>query len=800
MGAFGDASTWLVGWAGMPWTCLHSHRFASASRALASRELTSMDSKNSQSGLVLRGIVGSGKRELIEDFLSETQPPLEHVWISGSRFAQSINYGAIQFLLADESLDGAENPLLVYGALKRKLHQGRASHVVLEHCGLIDQLTIAVLAQLQGNGLIRLIVIDDQVDPLPHDIEVLLSNDVMKLVPLDLLSLSETKDKIEELLGKRVSAHAAIRLWKFTGGNYQSLHAALHDAQAVGYISSADNSVIVGSGRPPVGNRLRQLAAARLQNLTPEAARLLSILVNHEPKLKDLQWHVLDELQSHSLVQEIGPGKWKVVDPSLKAVLREKTSALPTKVEGSDWNALMQRVSALRSQDKIEQAVLELGQYRLTAERTSSNDASEDIRATLLMAELLLSAGRLTDAAKILTGVSPRGGSARFEALDTCLRHHALTLAAELAARRNNLDFANTLLDSLVCNASTCIEPRHELGCCMAETSHSLIDTLLQVGRWADCRHLIDCILEGGSEDDPELVWHAEAAMIVLDLLTGNQAHAIEQAGPLLAQMKSSAQPRHREVSKMLGALARFTPDRGQLDGEQTASTPSESTTQLGLMLQTAIAMNRADFAMLGQMAREAETRGEALLASHLYALALRGEDGKYAAKNLVRLQSGQKNDLAKALRALGLAVLEEDTGSLIRGLEQLAAMGYGWHITDDSSELFQKLSAAQKRQILRSNKASVLFSSVAADSEGLFSANGSSYGPELTRRERYVALAAASGMSNQQIARKASVSVRTVEGHLYQVYSKLGINKRTQLSNLVSAGQNALSEEFDKA
>jgi DNA-binding CsgD family transcriptional regulator len=93
-----------------------------------------------------------------------------------------------------------------------------------------------------------------------------------------------------------------------------------------------------------------------------------------------------------------------------------------------------------------------------------------------------------------------------------------------------------------------------------------------------------------------------------------------------------------------------------------------------------------------------------------------------------------------------------------------------------------------------------VLFSSVAADSEGLFSANGSSYGPELTRRERYVALAAASGMSNQQIARKASVSVRTVEGHLYQVYSKLGINKRTQLSNLVSAGQHTLSEEFDKA
>lgn len=800
MGAFGDASSWLAGWAGMPWTCLHSEKSTSASRRLASRELAALDGEEAQRGLVLRGIFGSGKRELIEDYLGTTQPPVEHVWISGSRFGQSINYGAIQFLLADESTDGLENPLLVYGALKRKLYKGRASHVILEHCGLIDQLTIAVLAQLQGNGLIRLIVIDDQIDPLPHDIDIMLGNGVMKLVPLDLLSLSETKDKIEELFGKRVSTHAAIRLWKFTGGNYQALHAALQDAQAVGYISIAENSIVVASGPPPVGSRLRQLATVRLQNLTPEATNLLSSLVNQRFKIKDFHWTALDELQSHSLIQEIEPGQWKISNPSLKAVLREKTAEPSRPVSCSDWNLLMQRVAELRSQNQIEQAFLELGQYRIEAERRSSKDAGDDMRATLLMTELLLSAGRLMDAGKILTGISPRGGSEQFESMDICLRHHALTLAAELAARRNNLDFANALLDSLVCNTSTCTEPRHELGCCMAETAQSLIDSLLQTGRWADCRHLIQCIFEGGTEVDPELVCHAEAALILLDLLTGNRAHALEQAEPLITQMKLSAQPKHREISSILGALARFVSDQGHRPGEHTGNVIPATTSRLGMLLQTAMAMKQADFTLLEQMAGEAEHRGEVLVASHLYALALRGEDGKTAANHLVRLQSGQHNDLAEALRVLGRAVLEDDNAALIRSLEQLAAMGYGWHIDDDGSPLFQKLSSAQKRQILRSNKAAVLFNSVSAESEGLFAANSSSYGPELTRRERFVALAAASGMSNQQIARKASVSVRTVEGHLYQVYLKLGINKRTQLLDLVSAGQNALSEELDQA
>ena len=53
-----------------------------------------------------------------------------------------------------------------------------------------------------------------------------------------------------------------------------------------------------------------------------------------------------------------------------------------------------------------------------------------------------------------------------------------------------------------------------------------------------------------------------------------------------------------------------------------------------------------------------------------------------------------------------------------------------------------------------------------------------------LTEREQEIAALVAEGISNQEIARKLTLSRRTVEGHLYRIYSKLGIDDRSQLEN----------------
>lgn len=55
-----------------------------------------------------------------------------------------------------------------------------------------------------------------------------------------------------------------------------------------------------------------------------------------------------------------------------------------------------------------------------------------------------------------------------------------------------------------------------------------------------------------------------------------------------------------------------------------------------------------------------------------------------------------------------------------------------------------------------------------------------------LTGREREVASLVAAGLTNRQIAERLYVSIRTVEGHLYRIFTKLDIDDRDHLARLV--------------
>ncbi|HEX2299800.1 MAG TPA: LuxR C-terminal-related transcriptional regulator, partial [Pseudonocardiaceae bacterium] len=57
---------------------------------------------------------------------------------------------------------------------------------------------------------------------------------------------------------------------------------------------------------------------------------------------------------------------------------------------------------------------------------------------------------------------------------------------------------------------------------------------------------------------------------------------------------------------------------------------------------------------------------------------------------------------------------------------------------------------------------------------------------PQLTTREREIARLAAEGWSNQEIAERMVISIRTVGNHLYHVYAKLGISGRSALAALL--------------
>lgn len=58
----------------------------------------------------------------------------------------------------------------------------------------------------------------------------------------------------------------------------------------------------------------------------------------------------------------------------------------------------------------------------------------------------------------------------------------------------------------------------------------------------------------------------------------------------------------------------------------------------------------------------------------------------------------------------------------------------------------------------------------------------------QLTAREADIAALLADGMSNRQIADRLAISLRTVEGHIYRIYSKLAIEHRDDLVRLIRA------------
>jgi DNA-binding NarL/FixJ family response regulator len=59
--------------------------------------------------------------------------------------------------------------------------------------------------------------------------------------------------------------------------------------------------------------------------------------------------------------------------------------------------------------------------------------------------------------------------------------------------------------------------------------------------------------------------------------------------------------------------------------------------------------------------------------------------------------------------------------------------------------------------------------------------------GVGLTQREQEIVALAAEGLSNGEIAKQLFVSQRTVEGHLYRAFSKLGISQRQELGRVTS-------------
>lgn len=117
-------------------------------------------------------------------------------------------------------------------------------------------------------------------------------------------------------------------------------------------------------------------------------------------------------------------------------------------------------------------------------------------------------------------------------------------------------------------------------------------------------------------------------------------------------------------------------------------------------------------------------------------------------------------------------------------GLEYLSGQlaGFGADLVAAEAAVLAADLFARQGARRRSEQLAALARQRAADCEGVRSPALATLPADLTPREREVALLAAQRATSHEIARRLSVSRRTVDNHLAAVYAKLAINRRSEL------------------
>jgi DNA-binding CsgD family transcriptional regulator len=166
---------------------------------------------------------------------------------------------------------------------------------------------------------------------------------------------------------------------------------------------------------------------------------------------------------------------------------------------------------------------------------------------------------------------------------------------------------------------------------------------------------------------------------------------------------------------------------------------------------------------------------------------------------DLLRLGEADAATRAQAASAVVDGLLGKTVGLHARAviskrgadLELAAASFAQMSFSLTASELWAAASTAYRREGLqaRSTKAAKRSHEMADLSEGakLKPVSLPDQVEPLSRRQREVALLAAQGASNAEIADALSLSVRTVESHLYAAFAKLGLSGREELTSALN-------------
>lgn len=180
-------------------------------------------------------------------------------------------------------------------------------------------------------------------------------------------------------------------------------------------------------------------------------------------------------------------------------------------------------------------------------------------------------------------------------------------------------------------------------------------------------------------------------------------------------------------------------------------------------------------------LAKQAEADGMKVLAVVALELSARlGDERCFEA--LARLTEDYEGPEGAVMNAMAKAALRRDPEALVEAGEFAHLNGYllvSAECLGKAVKYFSQRGEEHKSRTLQ-QRLNVVIGQLEGLQSPQFSAVRST--SKLTQRETDIARLAGQGYTNKEIAEAQGVSVRTVEGHLYRIFAKLGITRREEL------------------
>ncbi|MDR4533028.1 helix-turn-helix transcriptional regulator [Glutamicibacter sp. PS] len=804
-------------------------RWDSALSQTAARKIKetigSFDPTAPDRGYVLVTGTGSRYRALAHDAIARLVGDGPLLRITCSRFSQHIDLGALLFLLATEPLAEHATDAEVLDLLRQKLQDygNERVPVLVENAGALDSRSSRLLTTLAQTGHLLLILFVDRRDGIDPAVDSMLSHGELRVVNMPLLNRSELERYLSECLQGPRTPEVGAHYWAMSRGDLDMLDTALRtDIRARHLIQQhgcwgLKSPVLCPQTTEPDLSALDDAEKSLFHRIVRQDGISLSELLQTSGDLE-----ALDGLLLLDLVRRKGPGR---IIPAGAAI---KTS-LAGEVE--------------RAVEQIAAACYEVAYDRLTDLQPQLATATAEVRLAADLARRSAAAG-LTRWEEVTThdAAEPKGLS---NVQSSKWFEQALLFDWYAAIRQGHLPAVHVQAEATdalraVLEATTWSDAAHRLMAllCVAyrwahegyeyKASKLLSFAVRDIERLADHRHdhrfrLLFSPMVFLAEATAVRTYDWAVAQRVDNLaLRSLQADAAAESfvtyfaciralrlGRLecaqqLAHMLAAQEAINR--TEMIPQMARCL----QLAAEplETRLTPASIDALVQLARPTVLTVNSWSVAQLAavilsyrrhpghiqileDLSQRAVAAGLGSCAAESFGVLLAlGQD--IGVKDFESLPANDESPLIRTLRDLAAA---ESTGNTVAGFalrSKLASGGQRYHVEFLlHAEAHPDVATRRRVHQVMGEQSERLrrFLPVAAGvdpSPPRTMASQKQWSKVLTPRELAIAELAASGLRNAQIAQSCSISVRTVEGHLYQIHTKLNIRNRRELRNLL--------------